>query len=65
MPAPLLVRPLASRADRAAFLDLPWRLHADDPRWVPPLRRAERRRWSPRHNPSLAGLGVERWVAWR
>lgn len=65
MPAPLLVRPVASRADAAAFLEVPWLLHAGDPHWVPPLRRAERRRWSPRHNPALAKLEVRRWIAWR
>ena len=32
------VRPVQSRADLAAFIDLPYRLHARDPVWVPPLR---------------------------
>lgn len=30
-----------------AFLRLPYRLHADQPNWVPPLVRDERRRFSP------------------
>jgi GNAT superfamily N-acetyltransferase len=35
----LEVTPVASDADREAFIDLPWRIYADDPAWVPPLRR--------------------------
>ncbi len=34
----LTVTPVGSRADRRAFVDLVWRLYADDPAWVPPLR---------------------------
>lgn len=34
----ITVRPVASRADRKAFVDLPFRLYANDPNWVPPLK---------------------------
>lgn len=34
----LAVTPVGSRADRRAFVDLVWRLYADDPAWVPPLK---------------------------
>ncbi len=34
----LKVRPVLTKADRAAFVDLPFRLYADDPHWVPPLK---------------------------
>lgn len=34
----LSVRPVLSKADLAAFVDLPFRLYADDPNWVPPLK---------------------------
>ena len=33
-----MVTPVSSRADRRDFIDLPYRLHADDDNWVPPLR---------------------------
>lgn len=33
----LEVRPVRDRRDSKAFLRLPWRIYADDPRWVPPL----------------------------
>ena len=32
------VRPVTTKADRKAFVDLPYRLYARDPNWVPPLR---------------------------
>ena len=32
------IAPVGSAADRRAFVDLPWRLYADDPNWVPPLK---------------------------
>ena len=34
----LSVRPVQSKADLAAFVDLPFRLYSDDPSWVPPLK---------------------------
>ncbi len=34
----LNVRPVKSRADRKAFVDLPFRLYSNDPNWVPPLK---------------------------
>jgi GNAT superfamily N-acetyltransferase len=38
MSASIEVTPVATRADRREFLDLPWRLHREDPNWIPPLR---------------------------
>ncbi len=32
------IRPVTSKADRQAFVDLPFRLYANDPNWVPPLK---------------------------
>lgn len=37
----LTVEPVATRAARREFLELPWRLYHGDPRWVPPLRREQ------------------------
>ena len=36
--AALSIRPVRTKADRKAFVDLPFRLYADDPAWVPPLK---------------------------
>ena len=38
MAATLTIRPVATKRDRVAFIDLPFRLYADDPSWVPPLK---------------------------
>ena len=34
----LVITPVTSKADKKAFVDLPWRLYANDPNWVPPLK---------------------------
>jgi hypothetical protein len=49
------VRRAESAADRAAFLDLPYRLYKDDPAWRPPLRfdrRAHLKRHLEGHEPT-------------
>lgn len=33
-----IIRPIQSKRDRKAFIDLPFRLYAGDPNWVPPLK---------------------------
>ncbi len=35
--APLEIRPVRTKADRKAFVELPWKIYRDDPNWVPPL----------------------------
>jgi len=52
------------RAARA-FVKFPYQLYRDDARWVPPLIAEERKRWSPRHNPSLERRWVRRFIARR
>ena len=32
------IRPVLTKTDRKTFIDLPFRLYADDPNWVPPLK---------------------------
>lgn len=57
--------PVRSGADHRAFCELPYSLYATDSHWVPPLRSLERRRWSPRHNPSLRYRSWERFLVRR
>ena len=38
MASTLTIRPIHSKADRKTFVDLPFRLYADDPNWVPLLK---------------------------
>ena len=34
----ITIRPVLTKADQTAFVDLPFRLYAGDPNWVPPLK---------------------------
>ena len=34
----IIIRPVVTKADKRAFIDLPFRLYAHDPNWVPPLK---------------------------
>jgi hypothetical protein len=45
------------------FVELPYRLYADHPHWVPPLRRDEWRRLSPRHNAFFEHAELQLWIA--
>src|SRR6185295_6263999 len=45
------------------FIELPYTFYAGDPHWVPPLRRDERRRLDPHHNPFLEHAEVALWLA--
>jgi len=47
-----------------AFIELPFRIYAADPCWVPPLRRDERRRLSPR-NAFFSHADIRLWLAER
>ena len=38
MASSVSIRPVLSKADRKAFVALPFRLYADDPNWIPPLK---------------------------
>ena len=47
----LSVRPVASKRDLNAFIELPYRLRRDDPEWVPPLRFERRQFLDRKRNP--------------
>lgn len=38
MPNGISIRPVVTKADRKAFVDLPFRLYQDNPNWIPPLK---------------------------
>ncbi|MFC4293167.1 N-acetyltransferase [Sphingorhabdus arenilitoris] len=46
-----MVRPVTGEADRKAFVALPYRLYANDPNWVPPLRNEAADAITPGKNP--------------
>ena len=47
----MIVRPATTRADRKAFVDLPFRLYARDPNWVAPLKSEVHALLTPGKNP--------------
>jgi hypothetical protein len=61
----LRVEPQRSRADRRAFVNLPYRLYADEPNWVAPLRMAEAALMNRKKNPFFQHAEVEHFVARR
>lgn len=61
---PVVVRPVASWREMGTFIDVPWRIYADDPLWVPPLR-LERRLHFSKFNPFLKHAEWQAWVAYR
>jgi GNAT superfamily N-acetyltransferase len=49
----MIIRPVRTKKELAAFLDLPYRLYKHDPVWVPPLRDEQRGQFDPVRNPLL------------
>jgi len=63
--ADLAVRPVTNRSDLWAFLDLPFRLYADDGNWIAPLYRERYDALNPRKNPYFEHAEVQLWLAER
>jgi hypothetical protein len=59
------VTPLRGWRDRARFVDLPYRLHRNDPNWVPPLRRDVHRLLDRSRNPFFDHGEACFWLARR
>jgi GNAT superfamily N-acetyltransferase len=55
------------RADRARFIDLPWKIYRDDPNWVPPLKASVRALLDTDKHPFYEGgnaAEAELFIAW-
>jgi GNAT superfamily N-acetyltransferase len=63
--AAIAVVPVVTKADRKAFVDLPWRLYAKDPNWVPPLKEEVRGLLDPRRNPWFGHAEAQLFLAKR
>jgi GNAT superfamily N-acetyltransferase len=59
------IRPVETKAERKAFLDFPYRLYADQPIWVAPLRFERARHIDPKHNPFFEHAEVQLFLAYR
>jgi len=61
------VRPVRRRTEFSAFVNLPWKLYARDPLWVPPLKSSLRALLDLRKHPFYTegeGADAEFFVAW-
>ena len=59
------IREVRSGAQRRAFIELPFRLHAASERWVPPLKLERRLFLSPRTNPFFKHGQAQLFLAYR
>ena len=57
------IEPVRTRKERSAFVALPYRLHANEPNWCPPLRRDVARMLSAKTNPFFEHGEVELFLA--
>lgn len=63
--AELVITPVSSKADGAAFVDVAYRLNAADQNWVPNLRSEEISKFTPGKNPFFEHARVQLFLARR
>lgn len=61
----VVVRPVRTRRDLAAFIKVPHSVYADDSAWIPPLYLERRLHLSPRHNAYFQHAHWQGWVAYQ
>jgi hypothetical protein len=59
------IRPVETKADRKAFVDLAWDIYRDDPAWVPPLKDEVHGLITPGKNPWFEHAKAQLWLAER
>jgi GNAT superfamily N-acetyltransferase len=65
MSGEIIIRPVTSKADRRAFVDLVWEVYAADQYWVPPLRDEVHGLIDPKRNPWFGHAVAQFWLAER
>jgi hypothetical protein len=65
MPNGTTIRPVITKADRKAFVDLPFRLYKDNPNWVPPLKDEAMGLITPGKNPFFEHAEAQLFLAER
>src|SRR6059058_5412523 len=63
--SPVTIRPVVSKKDRKAFVDLVWNVYKDDPAWVPPLKDEVHGLITPGKNPWFEHARAQLWLAER
>ena len=61
----LEIIPVETKSQRREFLKFPYRLYADEPNWVAPLRFERRQHIDPKHNPFFEHADVQFFLARR
>lgn len=61
----ITVRPVLTEADRKAFIALPYRLYANDPHWVPPLKSEVAGQIDPKKNGWFSHAEAQLYIAER
>src|SRR2546423_4283441 len=61
----LTIRPVVSKKDKKAFVDLAWEVYKDDPAWVPPLKDEVHGLIAPGKNPWFEHARAQLWLAER
>jgi hypothetical protein len=61
----LTIRPIESKTDRKAFVDLAWDVYKDDPAWIPPLKDEVHGLITPGKNPWFEHAKAKLWLATR
>ena len=65
MSSGIAIRPVASKADRNAFVDFIWEVYKNDPSWIPPLKDEVHGLLDPKRNPWFGHGKAELWLAER
>ncbi|MDP9421533.1 MAG: N-acetyltransferase [Pseudomonadota bacterium] len=65
MSGEIIIKPVASKADRRAFVDFAWEVYKDDPYWVPPLKDEVHGLIDPKRNPWFGHGKAQFWLATR
>src|SRR6478735_5857035 len=65
MASKITVRPVESKADKKAFVNLAWDVYRDDPAWVPPLKDEVHGLITPGKNPWFEHARAQLWLAER
>jgi GNAT superfamily N-acetyltransferase len=63
--AEVSVVPVATKREQRQFIELPWRLYAGDPNWVPPILREQKRLVGFKHHPFYDDGAVRTFLAVR
>lgn len=65
MSSDIIIRPVVTKADRRAFVDLAWEVYKDDAAWVPPLKDEVHALIDPKRNPWFGHARAQLWLAER